>query len=76
MGGATRDEERRIEHVGSIDIDLVVDPDTVDAERYATTVDTLVGRGWQPITDSRFQFARGLSPPREQASPTPSGSIS
>ena len=49
------------EHVGSIDIDLVVDPDAVDAERYATIVDTLVGRGWQPTTDSRFQFERVIT---------------
>ena len=52
------------EHVGSIDIDLVVDPDAVDAQRYATIVDALVSRGWQPIADSRFQFERVITSPR------------
>lgn len=47
-------------HVGSIDIDLVVDPDLVDAERYATIVDLLLGRGYEPGADPLFQFQKTI----------------
>jgi hypothetical protein len=33
-------------HVGSIDIDLAVDPDKVDLDAYATIVELIEGRGW------------------------------
>ena len=41
---------REFVHVGSIDIDLVVDPDLVDAERYATIVNLVLDRGYVPGT--------------------------
>jgi hypothetical protein len=47
-------------HVGSIDIDLVVDPDLVDAERYATIVDLLLGRGYEPGDDPLFQLQKTI----------------
>lgn len=52
-------------HVGSIDIDLVVDPDVVDAERYATIVDLLLDRGYEPGADSLFQFQKTIRSPRD-----------
>ena len=44
-------------HVGSIDIDLLVDPERVSAERYATIVELLTGRGYERVTGSRYQFS-------------------
>ncbi|MGH7278415.1 MAG: hypothetical protein ACREJG_06965 [Candidatus Rokuibacteriota bacterium] len=35
-------------HVGSIDIDFVVDPAIIDAERYATIVESLLDRATSP----------------------------
>lgn len=50
-------------HVGSIDIDFVVDPAIVDADRYATIVELLLGRGYEPVKDSRFQFQKMIPSP-------------
>lgn len=52
-------------HVGSIDIDLVVDPDLVDAERYSTIVDLLLDRGYEPGADPLFQFQKAIRSPRD-----------
>lgn len=51
-------------HVGSIDIDFVVDPDVVGAAQYATIVELLLGRGYEPVRDSRYQFERAVAAPR------------
>lgn len=51
-------------HVGSIDIDLVVDPAIIDIERYATIVDALLARGWEPVEGSLFQFEKAIASPR------------
>jgi len=48
----------KFSHVGSIDIDLVVDPEVIDAERYATIVELLLDRDYQPVSDSLYQFER------------------
>ncbi|MDP3723906.1 MAG: hypothetical protein Q8R91_10530 [Candidatus Omnitrophota bacterium] len=40
-------------HVGSIDIDLAVDPDMVDEPHYATIAELLTARGYRPATDRR-----------------------
>jgi hypothetical protein len=50
-------------HVGSIDIDFVVDPAIVDADRYATIVELLLGRGYEPVKDSFFQFQKMIPSP-------------
>ena len=42
-------------HVGSIDIDLAVDPATIHEPEYATIVDLLTERGYQPAPDQRGQ---------------------
>jgi hypothetical protein len=52
-------------HVGSIDIDLVVDPAIVDTERYATIVGLLIDRGYEPARDSLFQFEKMIRSPRD-----------
>lgn len=51
-------------HVGSIDIDFVVDPEIIDADRYATIVELLRSRGYEPVRDSLFQFQRTILSPR------------
>jgi hypothetical protein len=48
-------------HVGSIDIDFVVDPTLVDAEQYATIVELLLERGYEPVAESRYQFERTVA---------------
>ncbi|MFQ5946671.1 MAG: hypothetical protein ACE5NC_10560 [Anaerolineae bacterium] len=52
-------------HVGSIDIDLLADPDVVDAERYATIVDLVLDRGYEPGADPLFQFQKTIRSPRD-----------
>lgn len=52
-------------HVGSIDIDLVVNPDLVNAESYATIVELLLDRGYKPCADSFFQFEKTIRSPQD-----------
>ena len=42
-------------HVGSIDIDLVVDADKIGGPQYATIVELLTARGYRPAPDRRGQ---------------------
>lgn len=51
-------------HVGSIDIDLVVDPAVIDVEQYSTIVELLLDRRYEPVTDSLFQFQKMIPSPR------------
>jgi len=52
-------------HVGSIDIDLVVDPDLVDADQYSTIVQLLLDRGYEPDDDQLFQFQKTIRSPQD-----------
>jgi hypothetical protein len=52
-------------HVGSIDIDLVVNPDLVDAKQYATMVQLLLARGYEPGADPLFQSQKTIRSPRD-----------
>ena len=45
-------------HIGSIDIDLVINPETIDEEVYATMAQMLLKRGYQPSKDILYQFER------------------
>lgn len=47
-------------HVGSIDIDFVVDPTRVGEEDYATIVDLISEVGWRPHENSRFSFEKAI----------------
>jgi hypothetical protein len=51
------------EHIGSIDIDLVVDPDRISTLEYATIVEIIRDRGWTPSEGSLFSFARLVPAP-------------
>lgn len=55
----------RFVHVGSIDIDLVVDPAVVDVEQYATIVELLLDRGYAPGPDPLFQVEKMIRSPRD-----------
>lgn len=55
----------RFVHVGSIDIDLVVDPAIVDVEQYATLVELLLDRGYGPTPGSLYQFEKTIRSPRD-----------
>ncbi|EQD47216.1 hypothetical protein B1B_12425, partial [mine drainage metagenome] len=50
-------------HVGSIDIDFVVDPNKVGEDEYRTIVELIRGVGWRTIAGKRFSFARAVPCP-------------
>ena len=50
-------------HVGSIDIDLVVDPSTIGADEYTTIVELIQAVGWRPHLGSLFSLERDVSYP-------------
>jgi hypothetical protein len=45
-------------HIGSIDVDFVVDPGQVGEDEYATIVELIKAVGWQEIEGKRFSFER------------------
>ena len=45
-------------HVGSIDIDFVVDPAAIDADQYATIVELLLAAGTDPSPGQSFNSRR------------------
>ncbi|GFP21176.1 hypothetical protein HKBW3S06_00402 [Candidatus Hakubella thermalkaliphila] len=47
-------------HVGSVDIDLVIDPQIIDEERYATITKMLLDRGYRPSPQIFYQFERKI----------------
>lgn len=51
------------EHVGSIDIDLVVDPNQVDEREYATIEQIITDRGWLRKARRPFSFIRPVVSP-------------
>jgi hypothetical protein len=59
-----RDFATGFAHVGSIDIDFVVDPAAIDADQYATIVELLLTRGYGAITGSKFQFQKMIASQR------------
>ena len=74
--GAFQDDafQTKFVHVGSIDIDLVVDPAIIDIERYATIVEALLARGWEPVGGSLFQFEKRTRLPDSRRLPQPQSS--
>lgn len=45
-------------HIGSIDIDLVIDPRVIDEEKYDTITRMLLNRDYQPSKEILYQFER------------------
>lgn len=58
--------ETDFEHVGSIDIDLVVDLQVIDEARYATIVRLLLDRGYHSSPQVLYQFERHLVSPDDE----------
>jgi hypothetical protein len=48
-------------HVGSIDIDFVVDPTGIGEDEYATIVELISRVGWEPCAGKRFSFERTVT---------------
>jgi hypothetical protein len=48
-------------HVGSIDIDFVVDPNRIGEDEYATIVELISAVGWRPCEGMRFSFERTVA---------------
>ena len=55
-----RSKDSDFEHVGSIDADLIVDPDRIGSVEYATIAETLRRRGWTPSPRSIFSFTKRI----------------
>lgn len=51
-------QDDSFEHVGSIDIDLAVDPALVDEEQYATIFKLLTDRGYEPDKEILYRLNR------------------
>lgn len=56
------------EHIGSIDIDLAVDPERVGSKQYATIVELLIDRGYSPRISNKgeeipFSFQKDVPDP-------------
>ena len=47
-------------HVGSIDIDLIVDPDHVGNDKYQTIVELIEETGWKQALGKKFTFERDI----------------
>jgi len=45
-------------HIGSIDIDLVIDPKVIDEEKYETITRMLLSRDYKPSKDILYRFER------------------
>jgi Nucleotidyl transferase AbiEii toxin, Type IV TA system len=50
-------------HVGSIDIDFVLDPDAIGDDEYRTIVGLISDQGWTQNLDSKFSFLKDISGP-------------
>ena len=47
-------------HVGSIDIDLIVDPNRVGDDEYQTIVELIRETGWEQVSGKQFTFERSI----------------
>jgi len=50
-------------HVGSIDIDLVINPEVIDERKYKSIARMLLDRGYAPSKEILYQFERKVSSP-------------
>ncbi len=57
------EEQTELTHVGSIDVDLVIDPDVVTEDEYATIAELLLDRGYHPSREILYQFSRTVTSP-------------
>ncbi|MHB1493523.1 MAG: hypothetical protein ACYCSG_01475 [Thermoplasmataceae archaeon] len=52
--------EDNFRHVGSIDIDLIVDPNRVGDDEYQTIVELIMEMGWKQTPGKQFTFERSI----------------
>ncbi|MCL4421163.1 MAG: nucleotidyl transferase AbiEii/AbiGii toxin family protein [Candidatus Thermoplasmatota archaeon] len=52
--------EDTFRHVGSIDIDLIVDPNRVSNDEYQTMVELIAETGWEQVPGKQFTFERKI----------------
>jgi hypothetical protein len=50
-------------HVGSLDIDFVIDPEQIGEDEYQTIVSLIADVGWKGIPDKKFSFEREVVGP-------------
>lgn len=55
--------DERLEHVGSIDVDWVVDSSSIGAKEYATIVQIIKDRGWAPWQRNLFSYTKQIPSP-------------
>jgi hypothetical protein len=51
-------KEDTFNHIGSIDIDWVIDPSKIEENQYSTIVKLLIDAGWSQAEDSLFTFEK------------------
>jgi hypothetical protein len=61
------EKQTEFTHVGSIDVDLVIDPDIVTEDVYLTMTELLLERGYHPSPDILYQFSRTVISPASGA---------
>jgi hypothetical protein len=49
------------QHVGSIDIDIVIDPSAISEAEYASIVDIIKGRGWVAWEKNLFSYVKPIT---------------
>ena len=69
--GRYKRHDNSFEHVGSVDLDIAIDPSIIDSEQYATIVEIIQQRGYEPRTDRmgnviEFSFTRTILSPVDQ----------
>ena len=60
-----RASDSDFEHVGSIDIDLVVDPERMSADEYSTIVEMISDMGWVSVENRDFSYSRAVVSPED-----------
>lgn len=58
--GAYKPKEIDFTHVGSIDIDLVIDPNIIDEQKYETIARMLLDRDYRPSEEILYQFEKTI----------------
>ena len=49
-----------VEHVGSIDIDVVINPAEIGDDEYRTIVESICDVGWRPVEGKTFSYERSV----------------
>ena len=55
-----QNKEANFQHIGSKDIDIVVNPAIVDKKKYATILELLKGKGYKPKEGATYSFVKNV----------------